>query len=107
MGILDFSINATRQSSSPLASLMYRDTALKTIVSVLDDLASAPTICQLEQHADEASARAMKEVLIDQLIHSFQRPPKELVQYFDANNDPVHGERSVAFSISVTMSIDS
>lgn len=95
-------INLLRQRLFALAAgyedlndhtLMYRDTALKTTASVVDDLASAPTLCRLEQRADEASAWAMHEVLMDQFIRSFQSPPKELVLDFDATNDPVHGEQ--------------
>lgn len=72
---------------------LRHDSALKTTASVLDDLASAPTLCRLEQRADEASAWAMHEVLMEQFIHSFQTPPEELVLDFDATNDPVHGEQ--------------
>lgn len=74
-------------------TLLRRDTSLKTASSVLTDLASAPTLCRLEQRADEASAWAMHEVLMQQFIGSFKTAPKELVLDFDATNDPVHGEQ--------------
>jgi hypothetical protein len=74
-------------------TLLRRDTALKTASSVLTDLASAPTLCRLEQRADEASAWAMHEVLLQQFIRSFKTAPEELILDFDATNDPVHGEQ--------------
>lgn len=72
---------------------LRHDTALKTASSSLNALASAPTLCRLEQRADEATAWAMHEVLMQQFIQSFKQAPTELVLDFDATNDPVHGEQ--------------
>jgi hypothetical protein len=74
-------------------TLLNLDTALQTASSVLRDLASAPTLCRLEQRADEASAWAMHEVLMQQFIGGFKTAPKERVLDFDATNDPVCGEQ--------------
>jgi hypothetical protein len=72
---------------------LRHDTALKTATSSLEQLASAPTLCRMEQRADEATGWVMHEVLMRQFIQSFDRAPTELILDFDATNDPVHGEQ--------------
>ena len=72
---------------------LRHDSALITTCSVAKELASAPTLCRLEQRASEVEAWAMHDVLIQQFIQSFEQPPTELILDFDATNDPVHGEQ--------------
>ncbi|MDW8467840.1 MAG: transposase [Burkholderiales bacterium] len=42
-------------------------------------LASAPTLCRLENRASRAAAWAIHEVIIEKFIASFKTPPRELV----------------------------
>ena len=67
------------------------DVALQTAVGRNRALASAATLCRLENRAGRAAARRMNEVLVDRFIDWFQVPPKELILDFDATDDPVHG----------------
>lgn len=100
--VLHSQLNLLRQRLFALASgyddlndhtVLRHDTAFKTAVSSLTDLASAPTLCRLEQQADQTTAWAMHEVLMQQFIQSFKSAPKELILDFDATNDPVHGDQ--------------
>jgi hypothetical protein len=56
-------------------------------------LASAPTLCRLENRATRAQAWALHGVLIEQFIASHERPPEELVLDIDASDVPLHGEQ--------------
>ena len=67
------------------------DLLLQTAVDRDRPLASAPTLCRLENRASRAAAWAMHEVIIEQFIASFEAPPEELVLDFDATDDPLHG----------------
>ena len=73
------------------------DPALQTAVERDRELASAPTLCRLEQRAERKAAWAIHEVLIDRFIASFDAPPEELVLDFDATDDPVHGKQEGRF----------
>lgn len=73
------------------------DTALQTAVGREDTLASASTLCRLENKAARHTTRLMHRVLIDTFIRSFKTPPAELVLDFDATDDRVHGSQQGAF----------
>ena len=60
-------------------------------------LASASTLCRLENRAHRRSLVAMAEVLVEQFIASFDEPPESLVLDFDATDDPVHGRQEGRF----------
>jgi hypothetical protein len=60
-------------------------------------LASAPTLCRLENRASRAAAWAIHEVMLENFIASFKRPPKELVLDFDATDDPLYGKQEERF----------
>ncbi len=60
-------------------------------------LASAPTLCRLENRANRAALWRMQAVLVEQFIASFDAPPDELVLDFDATDDPVHGAQEARF----------
>lgn len=62
-----------------------------------EPLASAPTLCRLENRVDPASLMRMAEVLVDVFIASYRRPPKELILDFDATDDRVHGQQEKRF----------
>lgn len=54
-------------------------------------LASAPTLCRLENNIDREALQKISEVFVERFIASHQQPPSELVLDFDATDDPVHG----------------
>ncbi len=60
-------------------------------------LASAPTLCRLENHVTRTSLARMAGVLVEQFIASFDQPPEELILDFDATDDPVHGQQEGRF----------
>jgi hypothetical protein len=52
-------------------------------------LASAPTLCRLENRASRAALFGMACVLVEQCIAAHERPPECLILDFDATDDPV------------------
>ncbi len=76
---------------------LRQDVALQTAVERDQSLASASTLCRFENRADRESAWRLHEILVDQFIASFKRPPKKLILDFDATDDPVHGEQQGRF----------
>lgn len=69
------------------------DGAVQTAVDSDKPLASASTLCRLENRVGPGAAAALHEVLIEQFIASFKVPPRKLVLDFDATHDLVHGEQ--------------
>lgn len=67
------------------------DLLLQTAVGRAESLASAPTLCRLENAATAAQARALHGVLIEQFIASHPIAPRELVLDIDASDVPLHG----------------
>jgi len=76
---------------------LREDLSLQTAVDADQPLASAATLCRLEQRADRDAAWAMAAILVDQFIRSQRRAPVELVLDFDATDDPVHGQQEGRF----------
>lgn len=76
---------------------LRQDLLLQTAVERDCPLASAPTLCRLENRASRAAAWALHEVLIENFIISFTAPPEELILDFDATDDPVHGQQEGRF----------
>jgi hypothetical protein len=60
-------------------------------------LASAPTLCRLENRVSHAALVRMAAVLVEQFIASHRTPPECLVLDFDATDDPVHGHQEGRF----------
>src|SRR5262245_45022390 len=60
-------------------------------------LASPPTLCRLENRAHRRALFAMAQVLVEQLIASFEEAPECLVLDFDATDDAVHGHQQGRF----------
>ncbi|MFC4876672.1 IS1380 family transposase [Microbulbifer halophilus] len=67
------------------------DPALRAAAEVPTSLASPATLCRLEQRAGRIEAMAMHEVLVEQFIASYDKPPKRLILDIDATDNPVHG----------------
>jgi hypothetical protein len=72
---------------------LRHDPLLQTVVGEDKDLASAPTLCRLENRASRADCWALSQVLVDAFVASFEKPPTSLVLDFDSTEDRVHGEQ--------------
>ncbi len=60
-------------------------------------LASAPTLCRLENRVGRAALARLAAVLVEQFIASHAAAPECLVLDFDATDDPVHGQQEGRF----------
>jgi len=60
-------------------------------------LASASTLCRLENRIDRRTLFEMSRVFVEQFIASFEHPPECLVLDFDATDDPIHGHQEGRF----------
>lgn len=69
------------------------DLALQTAVTQDQVLASASTLCRLEQRADRQTAIAIHQVLFDQFVAAQQHTPEQLILDFDATDTLLHGEQ--------------
>lgn len=76
---------------------LRHDLAIQTAVGQDATLASASTLCRWENRADRATAWRLHQVLVEQFIASYARPPKRLILDFDATDDPVHGQQEGRF----------
>ena len=73
------------------------DVAMQTAVGVEREVASAPTLCRLENWADRQTAWHLHQVLVEQFIASFTSAPEEIVLDFDATDNPLHGQQEERF----------
>ena len=62
-----------------------------------DDLASQPTLSRFENAIGPRSFFLLRDVLVDQFIASFDRPPPQLTLDIDAFDDPTHGQQQLTF----------
>lgn len=76
---------------------LREDVAMQTAIGVQREVASAPTLCRLENWADKRTAWRLHQVLVDQFIASFKQAPQELVLDFDATDNPLHGQQEGRF----------
>ena len=76
---------------------LREDVAMQTAIGVGREVASAPTLCRLENWADKRTAWRLHQVLVDQFIASFKQAPQELVLDFDATDNPLHGQQEGRF----------
>lgn len=60
-------------------------------------LASAPTLCRLENRATRSATWAIQEVIVEKFIAGFKQAPEELVLDFDATDDPLYGKQEGRF----------
>jgi hypothetical protein len=61
------------------------------------DLASAPTLCRLENAATRKDLYRMGEVFVDQFLGRYSTPPEFIVLDLDHSEDPTHGQQELAF----------
>jgi hypothetical protein len=76
---------------------LRQDIAMQTAVGVDREVASAPTLCRLENWADRQAAWGLHQVLVDQFIASFKSAPEELILDFDATDNPLYGQQESRF----------
>jgi len=69
---------------------LRKDGAIQTATDQLGWLASAPTLCRMENSMSREDAVAIHLVMVEQFIASFDKAPKELILDFDATDDEVH-----------------
>jgi hypothetical protein len=62
-----------------------------------NDLASQPTLSRFENAIDVRSFTRLRDMLIDQFIASFEKPPTQLTLDIDPFDDPTHGEQQLTF----------
>ena len=60
-------------------------------------LASASTLCRLENRIDRQTCVRINQLLVELFIESHKTPPTEIILDFDATNDPVHGKQEGRF----------
>ncbi len=73
------------------------DPAFQTAVEQDSELASASTLCRLENRADRQTAWALHRVIVEKFIVSKSSVPSELILDFDATDDRVHGQQEGRF----------
>ena len=76
---------------------LRHDEVVQTACERDESLASSSTLCRFERRAEGQWAVAIHQVLVEQLIASHRRAPRELVIDFDATDDPVHGHQPGRF----------
>ena len=76
---------------------LRHDPLLQTAAQRRSALASAPTLCRMENQADRHSAMALNNLLVDLFIESHEAAPEEVVLDFDATDDVVHGRQEGRF----------
>ena len=86
-GYEDLNDHATLRQDVLMQTACERDMAL----------ASAPTLCRLENRATRSAAWSIHEVIVEKFIAGFKHAPEELVLDFDATDDPLYGKQEGRF----------
>ena len=73
------------------------DPAFQTALDRDSELASASTLCRLENRSDRQTVWAIHQVIVENFISSRTSAPSELVLDFDATDDRVHGQQEGRF----------
>jgi hypothetical protein len=60
-------------------------------------LASASTLCRLENRIDRDACVRINQLLVELFIESHKTPPTQVILDFDATDDPVHGKQEGRF----------
>ncbi len=69
------------------------DAAVQSAVGTLEPMANPSTLCRFESNISRASIFSMHNILLDQFIASYDKPPKSIILDFDGTDDRVHGEQ--------------
>lgn len=62
-----------------------------------EDLASQPTLSRFENSIAVSCFLRLRDLLIDQFIESFDKPPRHLTLDIDTFDDPTHGQQQLTF----------
>jgi len=62
-----------------------------------DDLASQPTLSRFENAIEVRSFFRLRDMLLEQFIASFDKPPRQLTLDIDPFDDPTHGQQQLTF----------
>ncbi len=73
------------------------DPAFQTAIEQDQELASASTLCRLENRADRQTAWDIQQIIVEKFIASKTSAPSELILDFDATDDRVHGQQEGRF----------
>ena len=76
---------------------LRKDIALQTAVGTDKVLASASTLCRLENRAQRQAAFDLNALFVEQFIISNKITPQEIILDFDATDDAVHGNQEGRF----------
>ena len=60
-------------------------------------MAGQPTLSRFEDAIDTGSFFRLRDLLIDQFIASFDKPPRQLTLDIDPFDDPTHGQQQLTF----------
>lgn len=60
-------------------------------------LASASTLCRLENRVDRSTCVEINKLLVELFIESHRQAPGEIILDFDATDDPIHGKQQGRF----------
>jgi len=91
LGYEDLSDHNTLRDDPALQTAAGRDPAQQA------PLASAPTLCRLENSMERQTLVGISELLVDLFIESYAEPPDQVVLDFDATDDPLHGQQEGRF----------
>ena len=75
-------------------STLRHDIAFQTAAKRDEPLASAPTLCRLENRATRQVSWDIHRILVDSFLDSFESGPESIVLDFDATDDRVYGNQS-------------
>lgn len=76
---------------------LRKDIALQTAVGKDQLLASASTLCRLENSAYKKTVVDMNKLLVETFIKSHKKAPDELILDFDPTDDIIHGHQEYRF----------
>ena len=76
---------------------LRKDPLFQTLCSRDKELASASTLCRIQNIADRNDALLLNRLLVDHFISSHATPPEEIILDFDATDDPVYGNQKQSF----------
>lgn len=74
-------------------STLRKDPAIQTAVDRINALASAPTLCRMENRANRKMIFDSNKLMIEKFIESYITAPTEIILDFDATDDEVHGHQ--------------
>lgn len=72
---------------------LRNDPAIQTAVDRIHPLASSPTLCRMENTANQQMIFDANKLMVEKFIESFSKPPSKIMLDFDATDDEVHGHQ--------------